>query len=477
MPTLQIPEICDRVLTTSARLIVLIGGRGSAKSETVARILLMKSQTESADVLCGREYQNSIDDSVHKVLCELIGELEMQGASTTDKKIDFAGGGSFRYKGFARNSAAVKSAQGFKYSWIEEADSLSEQSIEDLLPTIRANDSKLFFTANPQASNDPFSKRFIIPFQAALKTKGYYEDEMHLIIVMNWRDNPWHKNLEPQRLWDYENMTRAKYDHVWEGAFNDTVDDAIIQAEWFDAAIDAHKKLGFEPRGARIVAHDPSDGGDPKSICLRQGSVILDALEDPDMDANDGCDWATDFAIEHDADHFTWDCDGLGVTLRRQVMNAFDGKKIDYHMFKGSEGVDNPESIYEAMEGEARHKARTNKQTFKNKRAQYSWELRDRYYRTYRAVEKGEYTDPDLLISISSDIELIEQLRSETCRVPRKPNGSGLIQIMSKPEMMAKHKIASPNLFDSTFMSLRIPQSRVQHTGPITVPKLRRLRR
>ena len=146
-------------------------------------------------------------------------------------------------------------------------------------------------------------------------------------------------------------------------------------------------------------------------------------------------------------------------------------------MFKGSEAVDNPNAIYEAMEGEPRHKARTNKQTFKNKRAQYVWGLRDRYYRTYRAVEHGEYIDPDSLISISSDIKAIEQLRSETCRIPRKPNGSGLIQIMSKPEMKAKHKIESPNLFDCTFMSLRIPESRVKETGPISVPKLRRLKR
>lgn len=479
MPALQIPEACERILTTKARLIVLIGGRGSAKSESAARILLMKGQTEAADIMCGREYQNSIDDSVHKVLCELIVKLGIEGVNTTDKKIDFTTGGGFRYKGFARNSAAVKSAQGFKYSWIEEADALSEQSIEDLLPTIRANNSKLFFTANPQASNDPFSKRFIIPFKKALDVHGYYEDSMHLIIMMNWRDNPWHGELEEQRLWDYEHMSRAKYDHIWEGAFNDTVDDAIIKAEWFDAAVDAHKALGFEPKGARIVSHDPSDGGDPKAVCLRQGSVILGLLEDPDMDANDGCDWATDYAIDKDADHFTWDCDGLGVTLRRQVSAAFDDKKIDYHMFKGSESVDNPSAIYEAMEGEPRHKARTNKQTFKNKRAQYIWELRDRYYRTYRAVVHKEYTDPDLLISISSDIgeEAIAQLRSETCRIPRKPNGAGLIQIMGKPEMKAKHKIESPNLFDCTFMSLRIPKSRVIETGPISIPKLRRLTR
>ena len=477
MPSLQIPAICERILTTKSRLVVLIGGRGSAKSETMARILLMKSQTEAADVLCGRAYQNSIDDSVHKVLCELIGKLAIEGVSTTDKKISFDGGGGFRYKGFARNSAAVKSAQGFKYSWIEEADALSEQSIEDLLPTIRAGNSKLFFTANPQASNDPFSKRFITPFKSALLSQGYFEDDMHLIIMMNWRDNPWHGELETQRVWDFEHMSRAKYDHIWEGAFNDTVEDAIIQAEWFDAAVDAHKKLGFEPRGARIVAHDPSDGGDAKSVCLRQGAVILGVESDQGMDANDGCDWATDYAIENDADHFTWDCDGLGVTLRRQVSEAFDGKKIEYHMFKGSEGVDAQNAIYEAIDGEDRTKARTNKQTFKNKRAQYCWGLRDRYYRTYRAVVKGEYTDPDLLISVSSDIKALEQLRSETCRVPRKANGAGLIQIMGKPEMKAKYKIESPNLFDSTFMSLRMPVTKLRDTGPITVPKLQRLRR
>lgn len=476
MPTIQIPEIAQRILTTKARLIVLIGGRSSSKSETIARVLLMKAQTEQADVLCGREYQNSIDDSVHKLLVGLIDSLEVEGSSVTDKKINFSGGGGFRYKGFARNSAAVKSAQGFKYSWIEEAQDLSEDSIKDLLPTIRATDSKLFFSANPQASNDPFSKRFIVPFKTALDKHGFYEDSMHLIIMMNWRDNPWHGELEEQRLWDFEHLSRAKYDHIWEGAFNDSVEDAIIKAEWFDAAIDAHIKLGFQPKGARIVSHDPADGGnDPKALCLRHGSVILDVLENEDLDANDGCNWATDYAIEHDADAFTWDCDGLGVTLRRQVSEAFDGKKIDYHMFKGSEGVDLPDAIYEAIEGENRNKARTNKQTFKNKRAQYSWALRDRFYRTYRAVEKGEYIDPDMLISISSDIEAIDQLRSETCRIPRKANGSGLIQIMSKPEMLAKHKIASPNLFDSVFMSLRLPQNKVKENKTYTIPKLRRI--
>ena len=230
MPSLQLPRAFERVLTTNARIIVILGGRGSAKSESTARLLLGKAQTEAADVLCGREFQASIDDSVHKLLIGLIDKLGVTGVRDSDKKIDFEGGGGFRYRGFARNSSAVKSAQDFKYSWVEEAQDLSDKSIEDLLPTIRASNSKLYFTANPQASNDPFSKRFITPFKSWLDKYGFYEDDMHLIIVMNWRDNPWHGELEPQRLWDLKHLSRAKYDHIWEGAFNDSVEDSIILA-------------------------------------------------------------------------------------------------------------------------------------------------------------------------------------------------------------------------------------------------------
>ncbi len=166
MPNIEIPEKLQPILTTKARLICLVGGRGSGKSETIARLMLMKAQTEQADVLCGREFQNSIEDSVHKLLKGLTGKLNLLGAVVTDKKIDFTTGGGFRFKGFSRNSEAVKSAQDFKYSWCEEAQTLSQKSIDDLLPTIRAAGSQLFFTANPKSSADPFSKRFITPYLA-----------------------------------------------------------------------------------------------------------------------------------------------------------------------------------------------------------------------------------------------------------------------------------------------------------------------
>jgi len=457
MPAIEIPRKFEKVLTAPQRIIVLLGGRSSAKSESVGRELIKRAQTEQADVLCGREFQTSIADSVHKLIGGLVKKLDVQGAEVLDNKIRFAEGGGFVYKGFARNSDAVKSAQDFKYSWIEEAQSLSQQSIDDLLPTIRAANSKLFFTANPQASNDPFSKRFITPFKRDLNNKGFYEDEMHLIIMMNWRDNPWHKELEQQRLWDFEHMTRAKYMHIWEGEFNDEVEDSIIKAEWFDACIDAHLKLGFKPTGFKICSHDPSDlGPDPKGLVIRHGSVITHVEERVHGDVNDGCDWATTVAADNDCDMFIWDCDGLGVTLRRQVAESLNGKNMQMAMFKGSESPVNPKAIYQPDPKLDQRQAKTNKETFRNKRAQYSWRFRDRCFNTYLAVEKGKYVDPDEMISISSDIGCMDQFRSEVCRIPRKHNPNGYIQIMTKKEMK-QLKIESPNLFDSAMMAMEIP--------------------
>ncbi len=418
----------------------------------------MKCQTESADILCGREYQNSIDDSVHKLLKGLIKKLQVTGFETTDKKINCLTGGNIRFRGFARNSDAVKSAQDFKYSWIEEAQSLSQKSIDDLLPTIRSEGSQLFFTANPQSSADPFSKRFIVPFLPDLLEHGVYEDDMHLVIMANWRDNPWHGELESQRLWDYNYLPRAKYDHIWEGAFNDSIEDALILSEWFDACIDAHKKLGFSPEGVRLSAHDPSDiGPDNKGFAFRHGSVVLDVREKADGNINDGCDWATGLAINHVSDGFNWDCDGMGVGLNAQVTTAFKGKHTALTQFKGSEGVDFPDSIFSPADGSPVREQKKNKDAIRNKRAQYYYELRQRIYKTYLAVERGKYINPDKLISFSSEISSLTNLRSELCRMPIKPNGNGKFELYTKQEMKTKFKFNSPNLGDSVMMLMKTP--------------------
>ena len=98
------------------------------------------------------------------------------------------------------------------------------------------------------------------------------------------------------------------------------------------------------------------------------------------------------------------------------------------------------------------------KDTFFNNRAQYYWLLAQRFKNTYKCIEKGEYIDPDDMISLNVDcIDDIQGLRSQLCRIPRKPNPNGLIQIMSKEEMK-KLGIRSPNEADSIMMALYAPE-------------------
>ena len=456
MPRMQCPRKLLPLIQIPKRFKIVIGGRGSAKSQTTADICLMDSQTKGLKIGEFREFQNSIEDSVYSLLCDEIERLELQGFTVQNNTILNTSGGEFRFKGLARNVESIKSMHGFDRFLVEEAQTISYKSLKLLTPTLRKEGSEIWMIANPMSRADPFSQRFIAPYEKELLKDGYYEDDLHLIIVCNYLDNPFFPAvLEQERIHDKEHLSTAEYEHIWLGKFNDTVENSIIPTDWFDAAIDAHTKLGFKATGQRVVSHDPSDlGADSKGLVDRHGSVIINVMEKETGDVNEGCDWATDYAINHHADVFTWDCDGLGVTLRRQVSDAFSGKQIKFEMFKGSEAADNPNEIYQPDESITQTSARTNRQTFKNKRAQYYWKLRDRFYNTYRAVVKGEYIDPDTMISLSSDIDCLDQLRAEVCRIPKKPNGNGLIQIMSKDDMLRIHKIPSPNLADSLMMSL-----------------------
>lgn len=463
MPHLKVNRKLEPFLVKHKKIKVAIGGRGSGKSIGFGDIFTMKMDTERADIYCLREYQDTLADSVHRVFESSIRKrLNLSGWDIQANTIIAPNGAKTIYKGAARNPDSIQSAQEYKYSWFEEAQKASQDSIDKLLPTIiRSPGAECWFSANPQNSNDPFSQRFINPYRAELMKSGIYEDELHLIVFVNWRDNPWwNEDQETLRAWDYNNLSRAKYDWIWEGAFNDSVENSLIFAEWFDACIDAHKKLGFDPIGMRMAAHDPSDEGtDSKGYAMRHGSVVLDVQEKTTGNVNEGCDWATGLAINAKVDAYTWDCDGMGVGLSRQVDTSFEGKHTRIAMFKGSEGVDFPDAIFEPSEKSSIQDQKTNKQALKNKRAQYYHELRKRVVNTYNAVVHDKYCDPDKMISFDSSIELLPKLRSEVCRMPIKPNSNGLFELYTKPEMKNKFKIESPNLADPVMMLMRQPHT------------------
>jgi phage terminase large subunit len=422
-----------------------------------------------------REFQSSIDESIHALVKEEIERLELPDFDILDNSIRYKHGGGFKYKGLSRNPASIKSAAGFRRFLIEEAGTLSESSIRNLTPTARNKSKKglpgatqaaskskiegvqMFFIANLNSSVDPFPARFIVPFLNILERDGIYEDELHLIIKMNYTDNPWFADsgLEGERQFDFENKPRAVYDHIWEGAFLDTVDNSIIMAEWFDACIDAHIKLGFAAEGQEKLAFDPADTGDAKAVAFSHGVVIMGVTETTAGLINDATDWAIGHAARLKPDVFIWDVGGSGRGLVRQITDGLAGKKIKIAQFDGAESAQNPNEEYEPILGEGFvdiQGNRTNAAMFTNMRAQCYWRLRDRMFKTYLAVTKGKYFNKDELISFNSGMKTLTALRAEICRIPRKMNvPSGRIQILDKPAMKAL-KIKSPNMADAVMM-------------------------
>ena len=481
MPEMTVPRCFAPILKKKKRFKILVSGRGAGKSMTVADILILKAQTEGIKILACREFQSSIIESVHSLVSGEIERLGAGGFTIQNNEISNESGGQFIFKGMARNPESIKSMNGVDIAWVEEASTLSEDSLRMLTPTIREAGSEIWMTANQDSREDPFNKRFINPFESELLRDGYYEDDDHIIIKTTYEDNPFFPDVLMQEMEsDKKFMSPAMWRHVWLGDTLDDVENSLIQTEWFNACIDAHIKLGFKPQGAKIAAHDPSDTGpDSKGYAMRHGVVFLDIQEKTDGDGNEGGHWAAGLANSQQVDFFTWDADGMGCLLAEQMAKDFNGKHTRLAMFKGSESPDNPETIYTtALKSPVSGQAKV-KDSVKNKRAQYYAELRDRVYRTYVAVENGEkYQDPDTLISFSSDISMLPKLRAEMCRMPIKPNGAGKIDLYTKEEMKGpKFKFASPNLSDSVMMSMRFIQPQIKPTvlpRPIRAMGIRR---
>ena len=473
------------IFTIPKRIKIIVGGRGSTKSTGVADYVAAKMASGEL-WCCARENQNSIEESVHRNLLDEISRLGMTGFEDTKTSINHVSGGRAFYRGLARNITSLKSTlSGINGLWIEEGEDLSDHTLRILTASVRLNatDSErliagedvrmpeIIITMNRGPRTGAVAQKWLARAEKELSRCGYYEDEMLMVVEMNYTDMPqsWFKasGLEEERLDDFDKLSRAEYDHKWHGKYLDSVEGAIIKAEWVDACIDAHKidrlKNVFEPHGAIIASHDPfDDGNDAGGYVLRHGSIIKKVKSKSKGEIDEVCDWATDHAIADNADWFVWDGDGMGTGLKRQVSTAFNGTKTKYHIFKGSlsgSAQDNALSIYMPEDGDSDTKPKSFANTFKNNRAQYYIELANRCYNTYKCVIRGEYIDPDDMISFDSEgIDNLADLKSQLTRIPKKPHGGGLIQIMSKVDMK-KLKIESPNEADSVMMSLFKPRA------------------
>lgn len=244
-----------------SRYYVIHGGRGSAKSWTVARALLLQGTVDPLRVLCAREIMRTIADSVHKLLSDQIKKLGLEGFyQITDNAIRGLNGTEFIFTGLRSLDAdKIKSYEGVDVVWVEEAHTVSKRSWQILLPTIRAEGSEIWVTFNPELETDDTFVRFVenAPDNAT-------------VIQMNWRDNPWWTpELEAERQYSLR-AEPEDYPNIWEGKPRSAVTGAIYPREL--SAMQTQGRIRPVPYDPRLRVHAIWDIGwnDQTSIIFAQ---------------------------------------------------------------------------------------------------------------------------------------------------------------------------------------------------------------
>lgn len=161
--TINIPIEYKRLFDSDWREAAVYGGRYSLKSHTVARVLLIRARQKKIRVACFREFQNSIADSSHQLLKDLINQYGLTDFKVTNTSIiNTVNGSDFIFNGLHNNEQSVKSTEGIDIAWVEEAQTVSNTSLEVLTPTVRKPGSQLIYTYNRLLEDDPVHHRLVL---------------------------------------------------------------------------------------------------------------------------------------------------------------------------------------------------------------------------------------------------------------------------------------------------------------------------
>lgn len=205
---LALPYGFRHLRNPDARDIAFHGGRGGAKSHSMASELLNQGAERPLRILCAREIQRSISSSVKQLLDDKIAEKQLQSFYTsTQYAITGANGTNFIFAGLRSNPESVKSTEGIDIAWVEEANTVSQRSIDLLIPTVRKPGSQLWWSWNRRFITDPVDKRFL----------GGQPPPRSIVQQVNHDDNPWFPEvLREEMEWDRQ-RDMDKYLHIWEG--------------------------------------------------------------------------------------------------------------------------------------------------------------------------------------------------------------------------------------------------------------------
>lgn len=228
--TIQFPDKLQ-CLFEPHRYKVLYGGRGGTKSWGIARALLIKGGQQPLRILCAREVQKSIKQSVHTLLKDQIRLLGLGSFyEVLSTEIRGKNGTNFSFAGLSTHTAeSIKSYEGIDICWVEEAKNVSNHSWKILIPTIRKDGSEIWISFNPELEDDPTYQRFVVDPPSSAK-----------VVRTGWQDNPWFTDVMRDEMEELKRKNFSEYENVWEGKCKQAVDGAIF-AEELRIAAEEHR--------------------------------------------------------------------------------------------------------------------------------------------------------------------------------------------------------------------------------------------
>lgn len=419
---LNMPEKLKPIVTrfNDFRYFLTEGGRGGGKSQAIGRFILYLGELKKLRIVCGREIQNNIEESVYTVLTDLIEKYKLSWEMYRDRLVHKVTGTEIRFKGFREQGrVSIKGLEGVDILWIDEAQSIVANTLEVIIPTIRKEHAKIFFSMNRYLKSDAVYTQF-----------RHRPDSLH--IKINYMDNPYC----PQALLHEAEVSKNSdslddYEHIWLGEPREEADDYLFNHRELDAC----REVDLMDRGQTpdvITAFDIARFGEDKCI-----GAVLERMT------------ATRFQLSHIE---RWGKKDLMETTGR-IMDV----RANYHpaiTVVDGDGIGAGvcdrlrENHIDLVEFRGGHEP-VNKDKFLNKRAEGYGDLKN-------LISRG-------LIRITQD-SILEELGT----IRFKFDSYGRMAIISKEEMKKKG-IKSPDEADALMMAV----SEIKNIGKaITVQKV-----
>ena len=293
MPILTLPKlldipdkllpICDPDVFNKYRYFLIKGGRGGAKSQSVGRFVLYLADKYKLRTVCGRETQNSISESVYSLLADLIRSYQLNFDIAASKITSKSTESNINFRGFREQGAFnIQGMEGIDLLWIDEAQALTKQTIDVLIPTIRKENAKIIFTMNPHVFNDPV---------VVLLSK---RDDC-LTIEINYDDNPFCPIALKKEAEECRKLSQKDFEHIWLGHPLDQSEDALFSLADFRNGQE-NRHIMANGYGLRVAGFDIARFGDDKCCgfvlqqmgALHWEEVFVDEWENRDLNYSTG---------------------------------------------------------------------------------------------------------------------------------------------------------------------------------------------